>query len=553
MATAPPKAANLVPALSPLSLLRMFWKRKTLVLLIWTGVSIVALVVVARIPPVYKAEALIVVDSQKIPDRYVASTVVSDAEDRVATISHEILSTGRLEKIIDDFDLYHSQRQTLYMEQVLQLMRNDIEVAPEKASLGHSIAFRISYQGPTPAIVAQVTNRIANLYVEENLKTREVQAEGTSEFIENQLKEAKQKLDQLETALSRYKVSHNGELPQQEGSLNGILSRLQVALEANRDAINRAEQHRLMLQDSLGVAESALQVERREFRQTGTVLNNPGASSAGHVKRSAILQAQLDELRLHYSDEHPDVKRLQYELGRAKAMEAQQAADRPVITPSTAHAPTTVPDPPELLQARERIASIKSQLTLAAQELDKRKTEQQRILSDIAAYQARINELPIREQEMSQLMRDYDICKANYRSLLDKKIAAGMAADMERRQKSERFTIVDPARPPAIPARPKRALLDAGGSFAGLLFGLALAFGKELQEGTLLGEWELPKTVPVLGRLPFIKVIPATSLSIQNGSAAASRKWKLALLSSALLSIIGMVLAGFYLVAHYRL
>src|SRR5581483_999248 len=303
----PAKASPVSPALLPLSIVRTLWKRKLSILAIWLLVSAVVYIVVKRIPSVYKAEALIVVDSQKIPERYVTSTVASDAEDRVASISHQILSTGQLQKIIEDFDLYHLQRQTLYMEQVLALMRRDIDVVPERASLGRSVAFRISYQGGVPAVVAGVANRIANLYVEENLKTREGQAEGTAEFIESQLKEAKHRLDDLEAAVSRYKISHNGELPQQEASLNGILGRLQVALEANRDAINRADQNRLMLQDALTIAESNAQAVERSVRaalETSGKLPSFASPGARPPKRSDVLQAQLDDLRLRYSDDH---------------------------------------------------------------------------------------------------------------------------------------------------------------------------------------------------------------------------------------------------------
>src|ERR1700722_7307542 len=102
MKTAVSKPSNAAFALSPLSLARICWKKKMPVALIWIAVSIVVFFVVSRIPSVYKAEALIVVDSQKIPEKYVSSTVAIDAEDRVAAISHEILSTGRLQKVIED-------------------------------------------------------------------------------------------------------------------------------------------------------------------------------------------------------------------------------------------------------------------------------------------------------------------------------------------------------------------------------------------------------------------------------------------------------------------
>ena len=137
-------------------------------------------------------------------------------------------------------------------------------------------------------MVAQVTNRLANLYIDENLKTREVQAEGTSEFISTQLQEAKRKLDELEAAVSKYKLAHNGELPQQEAALIGTLSRLQSELEANRDAINRAEQAKLVLDNTLSTLESAASMLAKPDQQSpaGPRQTHPGRRRRGRPRSS---------------------------------------------------------------------------------------------------------------------------------------------------------------------------------------------------------------------------------------------------------------------------
>jgi hypothetical protein len=181
-------------------------------------------------------------------------------------------------------------------------------------------------------------------------------------------------------------------------------------------------------------------------------------------------------------------------------------------------------------------------LELANQEIENRKKEQQRILSDISYYQARINTLPIREQEMAGLTRDYEISRANYRSLLDKKIAAEMATDMERREKSERFTIVDPATVPVRPSRPNRRTLAMGASMVGLLLGLSLGFAREFHAATLLGEWELPAGATVLGRLPRITLAPPKTRTTDTGRKG--RKFRFALSStSRVVAVIAAVRA----------
>lgn len=200
------KSAAIVAQMSPLSIARMVWKQKIILVSIWLVISAGATVIAYRLPATYRAETLILVNSQKIPERYVASTVSSDLSDRLATISQQILSVTRLKKVIEDFDLYKQERKTLAPEEVIELMRRDIEIKMERGWSSHPGAFRIAYQGQNPNLIADVANRLANFYIEENLRVREVQAEGTSEFIQSQLAEAQKTLDALETSISKYKI-----------------------------------------------------------------------------------------------------------------------------------------------------------------------------------------------------------------------------------------------------------------------------------------------------------------------------------------------------------
>ena len=225
------------PALviSPLTLARMVWKHKFSIFAVWFVLGIISYFVVRSIPPLYKAEAMILVDSQKIPDRYVASTVNTEVGDRLNSLSGKILTSSGLKKVINDFDLYAEQRKRLPEEEILEMIRKDIDIKLEKSWSGSRPgAFHVGFQGRVPDTVAGVANRIAGLFVDENLRARENQAEGTSEFIVTQLQEAKKKLDELELAVSKYKVEHSGGLPQQEASLAGTLNRLRQDLQATR-------------------------------------------------------------------------------------------------------------------------------------------------------------------------------------------------------------------------------------------------------------------------------------------------------------------------------
>jgi polysaccharide biosynthesis transport protein len=538
-------------ALSPLSITRMLWKRKILILAAWIALSGITVVYVQQLPPVYVADTLILVDSQKIPEKYVSSTVSTDLQDRLMTINQQILSSTRLQKIIDDFGLYTKEKKTMVQEEILEQMRRDISVTIEAQGTNNRPgAFRIGYQGNDPNLVAQVANRIANLYIEENLKTREVQAQGTTEFMENQLTEAKKKLDSLEASLSQYKLAHNGELPEQEGTLGAALGRLQTQLENNRDAANRAAETKAMLTNNLSTVENAISMINNALADNAAApaaAGSPKPVGAPKPSESELqissMEKQLAALRLRYGDLYPDVRKLQGQIDQLKADAAKQEpaqvdtgqegsasqeastskeatssqeaelsqedATKPSNVPATS-APATKSQPKSVksvvasVQTSQQIAALKLGIDRADKELEFRKKEEAQIVESMNQIQRRLNNLPVREQEMAQITRDYEISKENYKSLLDKKISAEMASDMEQTQKSERFQVLDPARVPEKPFKPKRGMLDAMGCLVALAVGLLLGFGWEYKQNLFLGEWELPAHVPVLARIPHM-------------------------------------------------
>jgi polysaccharide chain length determinant protein (PEP-CTERM system associated) len=480
-------------------------------MLIALGLSTCGVIVVKRLPAIYKAEALILVDPQKVPERFVASTVTEDLQDRLTTISQEILSASRLQSIINDLHLYREELRLHGVQDVIDIMRRDIEVKVEKGR-----AFRISYQGRDPKLASEVVNRITSLYIDQNLKSRETQAEGTTEFIRTQLDEAKSKLDSLEGTVSAYKVQHTGELPEQQVSLSGALSRLQMELQSNQDATGRAQQDKVALESALSAAESAeAALKRSAQRAANPALDDsesddaPSTVAIAPQRPSETLEKELAQMLQHYTEDHPDVRRLKARLAAARRAESEEPAAQPTVQSSgKPRKPKLAPVDPalaaELIRVRERIATLRFQIATADKTIQANQEDRKRIVDETAAYQHRVDRLPVREQEMAALMRDYEISKSNYRSLLDKKIAAEMASDLERRQKAERFRILDWAKPPEKPFKPNRNLLYIATIVAALGFGIAAAVAKELRSAVLLGEWELPKGTPVLGLIPYI-------------------------------------------------
>ena len=139
------------------------------------------------VPKRYRSEALIMVIPQRVPDNYVKPTVSEAVEERLPSITNQILSRSRLERIIDEMGLYKAERAEQVMEDVVQMMRQDITTSAVGRGKEEVDSFRVGYVSENAETARKVTERLASLYIEQNLKDRESQAENTSQFLGTQL------------------------------------------------------------------------------------------------------------------------------------------------------------------------------------------------------------------------------------------------------------------------------------------------------------------------------------------------------------------------------
>lgn len=515
------------PKFSLLSLVHAIWKQRWWVVSIWVAISIATPLIVRLLPPVYHSEAVVLLESQRIPKSFVSPTTVdSDLWQRLNSLIQKVLSHTRLTQVVSSFNLYAEEAEDLTPDELVAIMRDDITVEME-TGLGQSDrppAFRVGYSAPDPDVAAQVANRLAGLFIARDLETRALEVESTADFLESQVQAARAQLETQEARVSRYKSEHNGELPEQEVSLQGGLARLEARLEANRESIRRAQQDKLFTQSSLREAISsadALRVLAEQVGSGGDALDlSTGSAVAPRELALREMQSDLVELQRHYSDQHPDVRRLAAELqameeslkdqdpSGAASGDVAQSKDTAADLVETRQ-PKPFPLNPfqvELRRREEKIAELQTRLDSLDLSLDTLQAAQERTAIQIAGIDARVRNLPIREQEMASLIRDYEITKENYQSLLQKRLDAEVAMEMELRQKSEKFVLLEPARTPAKPASPNVLRLSGIGSALGLLLGVAVGLAIELRSNVVLGEWELPRHLPVLARVPTFSV-----------------------------------------------
>ena len=516
-APAPQKGAGL-------ERLRAAWsRRKWLAVLAFALPATGAVSLIAALPDLYRSTATVLVERQQVPEAFVRPTVTSELETRLHTISQEILSRSRLEGLVARFGLYPDLRGLSSSEEVVERMRKDVRLELKTTESKDSrpsatTAFALSYQGSDPRTVALVTNTLASFYIEENLKLRERQATGTADFLKVQLAATRKRLDELEARVSEFRRLHVGELPQQMQANMATLENLNTQLRLNNDNQIRAAERRDSLTALLAEAASAPQVFGA----------GPGAPAAAEPRavRLLRLRQELASALSRLTAEHPTVVRLTAEIAATESEPAEATSDR---------AAAGTPSSPYVLRLRETLSAADSEAKVL-------NAEERRLRTAIAAYQARVENTPRREQEFQEVSRDYDTTKLHYESLVKRHEEAQLAESMEQRQKGEQFRILDPAVPSVAPAAPNRLRL--------LLMGLALSAG--IAAGVLMLAEMLDTSFHSVAELRAFSTVPVFASISRIISATDRRRARRRFRLAAAGAVLGLVLiaGGAYLIAH---
>jgi polysaccharide chain length determinant protein (PEP-CTERM system associated) len=367
-------------------------------------------------------------------------------------------------------------------------------------------AFRIGFRGMEARLVAQVANDLATQFIDENLKAREQQSSGTTEFLQNQLQESKKVLEAQESRLKEFKLKHLGEMPEQQSANLQILGQLQSQLQLESEALARAEQQRSTIQILIPQATPVVDLD-----DTDSVASPSAAAAVAKAapKESPLvaLKARLTLLQQRYGDQHPDIRKLKLQIADEEVKQAAVAAASEAV--ATAAPTEPKPDAPQARKAPVPPPSysnpvLQSQLKAAGDEILKHQSEQRRLNKQITIYQAKLEAIPVREQEVTSLVRDYEISKAHYSQLLDKGLSAETATQLEIRQKGEKFSILDPAQPAERPTSPNRDMINMAGGAAGLGLGLLLALITDFLGVSITA----PRQITEAFGIPVLEVIP---------------------------------------------
>ena len=462
-------------------LMRAFRRRKNSFILPFLAIFLIAVVLVLALSPVYKSTATILIEEQDIPTDYVKATVTTFAEQQLQIIRQRIMTTTKLVEIINKYNLYAELKDRETTEEIVDGMRKDISLDPISVDVVDpktgrpataTIAFTLSYQGKNnPYKVQQISNVLTSLFLEENVMVRERQASDISRFLEDEMKKVKTDLDDIDKRMASFKNRHITVLPE--------------LLQVNLSTLNNLEHDRQLIYERL------FGLKEREGSLAAELAGTPPDLYDLNKKRLEELKVDLLSLEKRYSKNYPDVINTREEIEELEKKLASESV------PGASHGRT--PDNPSYISLNSQLKSIQGEISAMNAQIED-------IDRSIVQYRGRIEQTPNAESGYSQLLADKNNTQAKYDDLQRKLMEARVSQGLEREQKGERFTLIEPANLPEKPIKPNRILIILLGLVLGIGAGSSAAALKEFTDESVqepdefqdISAFTLLATIPVI-------------------------------------------------------
>ena len=469
-------------------------RRYMLILLLAVFGGVAGFAAARILPKRFTSKTLVLVQQPEVQP--VTPIATDNVNQRLATMQQQILSTARLEPVIRDLSLYREDVNQLPMEVLVERLRKAITITPV-APMAETRAqnlpgFTISVVFENPQIAQKICSMITSMFVEENIQVSQGNLADTTKFLNDQLDQAKTKLDEQEARLAAFQRRYVGSLPEDSQTNLNLLNGQTSQLEAATQAVNRAQQDKSFAESIL-----AQQLSAWQATQSG---QNPETLE----QQLEALQAQLTTLQSKYTADHPDVIKAKNDIAVLKQKIVESDQRKSAAAPDK----NTLPkgEPTQILQLRAQIHQYD-------QVIKERTAQQEDIKKQIAIYQARVAASPSVEQEYKLLTRDHQTVLDTYNDLMKKRDASAMSQQCDQSKQNDRFHVLDPANYPNEPSFPKMPIFAGGGLGAGLMLGLGLGLLLEMHDTSMRSEHD----VEVILRLPVLAMIPVIAPNSGKG------------------------------------
>src|SRR5271166_833270 len=478
--------------------LAMFRRRMKVILIPALLAPLAGFLVSYFFAPKYTSQAEVLVEAPKISDAVVPQVYNEDLTQQMNEIVGRVMSTTTLRPRVEALglarpgqtvdDLVGNIQQNMTIQQAADIS----QAAPGKRRQSSSASFYVSYTGSSSEEAKRICAELTSMLIEQDLKSRHEHTKGTTDFLTQQVADAKERLDDLDSKLAAFKKQYMGQLPGDEDNNLKILMGLNSQLDANTQTLNRAQQDKSYTESLL-----AQQIAAWKASQSA---NNPQTLQ----QQLSQLQTQLIDLQARYTADHPDVIKTQADIAQVKKKLAE-------INTATNDASSTSPskesgsDPPEIRQLRLQIHQYEDLIGQASR-------DQKKLQDEIAVYQGRVALSPAIEEQYKQLARDYDNTQKVYQDLLADKSKSDIALRMEQQQQGEQMRLLNPASVPDAPSFPNRLFFAGGGLGAGLALGATLAIWLEFRDKSIRtqADAEAALELPMLVSMPWVvETLPA--------------------------------------------
>lgn len=480
-------------------IINVFYVQKGMIITVFLVILSLAAYLALSLPDIYRSSTVIFITPQKLPLSYVPSPVTSSIEQRIRVISQDILSRTRLEKIVQELNLYP---QLSKMDaRVAKLRRNSLIGADAVKDVRGADTFALSFEYTNPEKAMQVASRLGALFIDESSQRGQQQATGTTTFISVEADRLRKELEGQETEVNLYKAQHRFELPEQLDANLRTLEQLRIEVQGNMLRLTSLQERKGSLERQVVEAGGRASVEDRKL--------------------------QLEDLLIRYSEKHPDVVRLEKEI---QSLEAE-----PKKQPQTKGSTSTV------RQVRNPVQQmLVKQIEDLNLEINSVRAANELLRSRIASYQTRVEDTPVRAIELAKISRAYEITLKKYQDLQGKSIESQLSENMEKKQKGEQFQLVDRANLPQVPVAPNRLRIF----LVGLAAALAGSFGLAFLQETLNTSFKRGDEFRDYTDVPVLATIPA--ISTRGSILEQRRAQRILVLASGLVLVVGIVSIHLY-------
>ena len=462
------------------NILKGGWKYRWQAVAVAWLIAIVGWVVVIRIPNTFQSSARIYVDTQSILRPLMSGMVLTpNVQQQVSIMSRTLLSRPNIERVMRMVDLDIKADSAKDNEKILKNLMDNITIA----STERDDLYIISCSNTDPKIAKNIVQALLTIFVEGSIGDKSKDNTSVMKFLNEQISIYEEKLVAAESAVKEFREKNMENLPRQGTDYSS--QRVAVADERDKAALElkEAEQSRDSLKSQINGGEPTLASE-----------DDPSESSNPEIDaRISSLNNSLDTLRLNFTELHPDViasKRLIARLQERKREEAKLPQKNRDVGKN--YSPMLQQLHVDLAQAESRVSALKARVAEYTQRYDRLKAMSNLTLETEASF--------------SQLNRDYQINKANYDQLVQRRESAKMSSNLRDTTELMTFKIIDPPTTPLEPSAPNRLRLYSLVFAAALGAGLGIAFLLSQIRPTFHSQSDLGRItgLPVLGEVARI-------------------------------------------------